>query len=69
MNLKNSNGSVVRSSSPPNPNPDLGDASIQLGWHVFTVDGYTGAATSVDGLSDHDLPEVAHNPSTDVCPG
>jgi hypothetical protein len=28
----------------------------------------SGAVTSVDNLSDHDLPEVAHNPSTDVCP-
>jgi hypothetical protein len=63
--LRNANGRLVRSwSSPPNPNP-----GGELGWHVFDIDGASRSITSVDALINSDLPNGAHTPNTNVCPG
>lgn len=63
--LRNATGRVMRSwSSPANPNP-----GAELGWHVFDIDGSSRSITSVDVLIDSDLPNGAHSPNTNVCPG
>ncbi len=65
IDLRNSAGTVVMSwRSPATPSGE------QSGWHVFDVDGSTCIVTSVDQLlRNEDLPDAAHDPSTDVCPG
>jgi hypothetical protein len=68
VTLRDSNGSVVDTwSSPPAP-----EASREVAWHVFDVDGATGEVTSKDQAHDMaigGLPDAAHDPSTPVCPG
>jgi hypothetical protein len=61
--LKDNGGRVVRQwTNPANSDNDHG-------WHVFDIDGKTGAITSIDELLiDGGVPEGAHDPSTDVCP-
>jgi len=68
VTLKNTSGAAVRSwSSPANTNLDGG---IELGWHVFDLDGATGNVTSVDETTDIDdyLPNSGHDPNDNVCP-
>ena len=60
--LKDKGGRVMRTwSNPANP-------GSENGWHVFDIDGKTGAITSIDELIDGGVPEGAHDPSTEVCP-
>jgi hypothetical protein len=59
VTLRNTSNGVVRTwSSPANPN------DYYIGWHVFDVDGSTGAVTSVDRAPTFGLPPL----TTDVCP-
>jgi hypothetical protein len=63
INLKNTGGSVLASwSSPANPS-----VTIELGWHVFNIDGSTGIVTSVDQRIDDFVFSGAHDPSFNVC--
>jgi hypothetical protein len=66
VNLVNSAGNVIRSWS----SPEVPNNPNQVGWHVFDIDGSTGIVTSVDVVDlSGDMPNVAHSPNTDVCPG
>lgn len=60
--LRDSDGRVVRQFG----NPPNGDE--ETAWHVFDIDGTTGAITVFDQLVGPGVPDSAHNPSTDVCP-
>ncbi len=61
VTLRNANGKVVRSwLSPANP-------SVQVGWHVFDIEGASKRITSIDLVIDSDLADGAHAPNTDVC--
>jgi len=55
-------GRIVREwSSPENPN------NYFISWHVFDIDGATGAVTSFDKTSDNGLPIGPHYPTEPVC--
>jgi hypothetical protein len=60
--VKDKNGRIVRQFE----NPATGNS--EEGWHVFDIDGKTGAITSIDELIGGGVPEGAHDPSTEVCP-
>ena len=63
VELRNADGRVVRRwESPVSP------TSAQDAWHVFDIDGATGAITSIDTLIEESLPAGAHDPYTNVCP-
>jgi hypothetical protein len=63
VTLRDAHGGVVRTwSSPGNP-----DTQGYTGWHVFDVDGATGAVKSIDRVPDVGMPSGAHDPTTPVC--
>lgn len=64
VTLRRPSGSVIRGwTSPANP-----DVSKEKGWHVFDVNGSTRSVASINQLIDEELPDGAHNPSSNVCP-
>jgi hypothetical protein len=63
VTLRDADAEVVRTwSSPANPN------GFFISWHVFDVDGATGAVSSLNDSSDSGLPGGAQFPNTNVCP-
>ena len=63
--LKDNDGRVVRQWT----NPANDSATIDVGWHVFDVNGNNGRVTSIDELNEPGyLPDAAHDPNTNVCP-
>jgi hypothetical protein len=64
VTLIDDGGSVVRSWSSP-INLSL---TLEIGWHVFDIDGATGQVTSVDETTNDTFPFGAPLPVADVCP-
>jgi hypothetical protein len=61
--VRNANGRVIRSwSSPGNPEPQ-----IDLGWHVFDINGATHSIASVDKRVNAEFP-WNHTETTNACP-
>jgi hypothetical protein len=60
--LRDSDGRIVRQFANP------ANGNEETAWHVFDIDGSTGAITVFDQLVGPGVPDSAHDPSTDVCP-
>ena len=63
VTLRDQGGRVVGAWENP-----AGDPMYKRGWHVFDVDGRSGAVAAVDRRIGGELPGAAYDPNTDVCP-